>query len=88
MDEGEKLLVRARSTKAGWGERDLRRLYEAFGFVYREGRDRFYSHPRYPQLFGNVPRHTSVSKGAVAAAVRLIGQLKEIQRKETNEHDE
>ncbi len=68
-----------RRTKSGFGYRELDALYASFGFKYREGRDRFWFHPKYRQLWANVARHKELAKGYVAHAVQIIDQLKELE---------
>ena len=80
MDEGEKLLVRMRASKADWSEKDIETLLVSFGFQFREGgKHRFFYHPKYPQLYMTVARHSHLAKGYVSTAVRLIDQLKELE---------
>jgi hypothetical protein len=80
MADAEKLLARMRVSKSGWGEKDLESLYLGFGFQLREGRrHRFYFHPKYPQLYATVARHSSLAIGYVATAVKLIDRLKEME---------
>ncbi len=74
-----------RRTKSGFGARDLDALYQSFGFVYREGRDRFWYHPKYRHLFANVARYKHLAKGYVAHAVRIIDQLKELEARDATE---
>lgn len=79
MPGDEKLLERMRRSKSGFGSKDLDALYASFGFKYREGRDRFWYHPKYPWLWANVARHNELAKGYVAHAVKIIDQLKELE---------
>ena len=81
MDKAEKLLVRMRASKADWGEKDLETLLVGFGFQFREGKShRLYFHPKYPQLFATVARHTSLAKGYVSTAIRLVDKLRELEK--------
>jgi hypothetical protein len=79
MEGDEKLLARMRATKSGWGQKDFQQLYISYGFDFREGRDRFYFHPKYPQLYAPVGRHNSLAKGYAAHAVRIIDRLKQLE---------
>jgi predicted RNA binding protein YcfA (HicA-like mRNA interferase family) len=80
MADAEKLLSRMRASKSGWGEKDLESLYLGFGFQVREGsKHRIYSHPKYPQLYATVARHTSLAIGYVSTAVKLIDQLEKLE---------
>ncbi len=85
MPGDEKLLDRMRRSKSGFGCRDLDALYGSFGFKYREGRDRFWYHPKYPRLCANVARHNQLAKGYVAHAVRIIDQLKRLEAQDEQE---
>jgi hypothetical protein len=80
MNDAEKLLVRMRASKADWSFKDLETLYLGYGFSYREGGShRFYYHPKYPMLYATVARHTSLAKGYVVAAIRLVDQLQQLE---------
>lgn len=80
MSDAEKLLVRMRASKADWGFRDLETLFLGFGFSYREGgKHRVYYHPDHPELHATVGRHTSLAKGYVSTAIRLVDQLRELE---------
>ena len=72
----EKLLEDMRNSASGWGQKDFERLLSGFGFKWREGRDRVYFHPEYPQLRISVPRHNSLRDWVARDAVRLIDKLK------------
>lgn len=75
----EDLLERMRASKAGWGSRDLDRLYTTFGFDTREGgKHTVYWHPDHPTLRATVGRHRSLAKGYITTAIRLIDRLKAI----------
>jgi hypothetical protein len=81
LEAAEKLLERMRASKAGWGENDLETLYLAFGFQFREGNHhRVYFHPKYPYLYATVARHRSLAKGYVSTAVKLIDQLRQLEK--------
>ncbi len=80
MDDAGKLLVRMRASKADWNFKDLETLYLGYGFTYREGsKHRIYHHPLYPELYATVARHTSLAKGYVADAVKLIDRLQQLE---------
>ena len=80
MDEGEKLLARMRVSKAGWKPRDLERLYLAFDFeIYEGGNHRVYRHRRFRELRATVPRHSPIKNVYVAAATKLIDELKRLE---------
>ena len=81
----EKLLQRMRATKAGWSNLDVHSLLSSFGFTYREAtHGRLYSHPRYPQLVLNVAHRREIGKFYIAAAIRLINNLKELEAQNEN----
>lgn len=81
MGAAEDLYERMCRTKAGWKSSDLITLYEGFGFVRREGGDHtvFY-HPKYPRLMATVTRARSLPIGYVQTALKLIRQLREMDR--------
>jgi hypothetical protein len=80
MRDAEKLLARMRASKADWNFKDLETLYLGFGFTYREGsKHRMYYHPTHPELYATVARHTSLAKGYVVDAVKLIDRLKQLE---------
>ena len=80
MSAGEKLLERAKRTKAGWRLAELRRLYRAFGFDVEEGAKHImFIHPNYPQLRATVTRKRTLAVGYIEAAVELITALKRLQ---------
>ncbi len=61
MAAHEKLLEKMRVSSAGWGQGDLQRLYEGYGFARREGANHtFYQHPDHPQLTASVARHPAL----------------------------
>ncbi len=71
-----------RRTKSGFGMKDLDTLYQSFGFVFREGRDRFYFHPRHKHLCAIVARHTELAKGYISHAVHVIDELKRLEEED------
>jgi len=79
--DAEKLLSRMRASKSGWSQKDMESLYLGFGFQFREGANhRFYSHPKYTELFATVARHNSLAIGYVTTAIKLIEKLKEMEK--------
>jgi len=81
-----KLYERMRRNKSGWGEKQVRKLYEGFGFVARDvGNHVHYRHSDYPQLRGQVPRHRSLRDYVVADAVATIDELLRLQGGEPRE---
>jgi len=73
-------LEKMRVSKDKWGTNDLRKLYEGFGFVCKEGsKHTIYKHPQYPYLRATVARHTKIAVGYIQAAVKLIDKLKELE---------
>jgi hypothetical protein len=80
MPRPEDLMEQMRVSKDGWGQNDLRRLYEGFGFVSREGsKHTIYKHPSYPFLRATVARHNKLAVGYIQDAVKLIDKLKELE---------
>ena len=70
------LLERMRRSKSGWHERDLRSLYEGFGFERTEGGNHIlYVHPTYPDLRATVSRSSHLRIGYFTTAVRLVDTL-------------
>jgi hypothetical protein len=77
------LLERMRRSKTGWHERDLKALYEGFGFERIEGNKHIlYVHPSHPDLRATVSRTSHLKLGYFATAVRLIDTL--IERESSN----
>lgn len=80
MSSADKLLEKMRQSKYGWGYNDLHRLYQGFGFKFREGSDHtVYYHPAYPTLIATVARHRSLAVGYVQTALKLIDELQRLQ---------
>ena len=76
MHSAEKLLVRMRASKYGWGYGDLETLYLGFGFKMDQGSGHtMFIHPTYPQLRATVARHRSLAVGYVQHAVKIIDEL-------------
>jgi len=77
MSQRDRLLARMRQSKGGWKQKDLSRLYRAFGFEAEEGKKHtLYSHPKYPTLIATVTRSSGVlPTGYVEHAVKLIDEL-------------
>ena len=65
------------NSRHGWHEQDLEKLYQSFGFEFKEAtKHRKYWHPQHPELYAFVPRHRQVKAPYVVAAIRLISRLK------------
>ena len=80
MDDGEKLLSRMRTSRAGWSERDIEKLLTSFGFTFRQAtHGRLYYHPSYPQLALNVAHRRELGKYYITASVKLIDDLKKLE---------
>lgn len=80
MPRPEDLLEQMRVSKGKWNANDLRRLYEGFGFIGREGsKHTIYKHPSYPFLRATVARHNKLAVGYIQDAVNLIDKLKELE---------
>ena len=75
-----KLLARMRRNRSGWGEAQVRKLYEGFGFIARDvGNHVHYRHPEHSGLRGQVPRHRSLRDYVIADAVATIDELLRLQ---------
>lgn len=73
------LLEKMRRSKADWGLKDFRTVYNGYGFVESEGGKHVrFIHPVYPELHATVSRGTSLAKGYAADAVKLIDRLEEL----------
>ena len=71
-----KLLERMRRSRFGWGEAQLRTLFEGFGFAGRDVGDHVcYHHPSHPDLRGMVPRHRSLREYVVSDAIDAVDEL-------------
>ncbi|MBL8117852.1 MAG: type II toxin-antitoxin system HicA family toxin [Anaerolineae bacterium] len=59
MGDPQELLKKARRNRFGWKPRDLRNLYEGFGFLIRSGKGshQVVSHPKYPDLRATYKDH-------------------------------
>lgn len=89
--KAEKLLQKARQTKAGWSSDDLIKLYEGFGFEVRQaqGSHVFISHPKYEGLTALVAVHAKeLAKAYVVKAVKNIEQVLELEASEQETEDE
>lgn len=77
----DSLLARMMRSKAGWGPEDLERLYLSYGFQKREGaKHTVYTHSAdLLNLRATVARHSSLPKGYIQTAIRLIRLLAEIE---------
>jgi len=72
----EKILARMRESKAGWGPRDLRTLYNGFGFHCREGASHtVYMHGTYRDVRDTVPRHGELPVGYIQSAIKKIDEV-------------
>lgn len=81
MSSAEKLLTRMQQSKSGWGFNDLDALYQGFGFEVREGgKHTMYIHSKFSQLRATVARHRSLPIGYIQCAIKLIEELKKIER--------
>lgn len=77
----EKLLESMRRSTANWTRLDLDALYLGYGFEIRRGkRHDIAKHPQYPELRATLPRHSSLAKGYISYAVKLIDRLLEMEK--------
>jgi len=80
-----KLLGRMRRSRYGWGEGQLRKLYEGFGFEGRDvGNHVCYYHPSHPDLRRQVPRHRDLREYVVADAIDAVEELLRREGEETD----
>lgn len=91
--KAEKLLQKARQTKAGWSSDDLIKLYKGFGFEVRQARGSHVviSHPEYEGLTALVAVHAKeIGKAYVAKAIKNIDQALELDalNEEENKEDD
>lgn len=81
MSAAEDLLERMQRSKADWTPKDLETLYLGFGFTQRDsGKHTVYTHPIYRHLRATVTRAHDMPIGYVQTAIRLIRQLRELER--------
>jgi hypothetical protein len=85
MPKGDDLLKRARVAKGGWRQRDLERLYRAFGFESEDGKKHIkFWHPKHPHLYATVTKSSGeLPTGYVTKAVHLIDEAVVLERQET-----
>ena len=82
-DKATKLLQSMRQATNNWSLSDLQTLYFGFGFEIRHGSNHdVVKHPEYPQLRATLPRHSSIAKGYISFAVKLIDQLQQLKERE------
>ena len=85
----DKLLARMMRSKSGWAPQDLERLYLSYGFDKREGaKHTVYTHRL--DLFNlraTVARHSTLPKGYIQEAIRLIRLLAEIEGRNDESDD-
>lgn len=71
-----KLLERIRRSKANVKPKDIEALYLAFGFEIELGTNHNkVTHPKYPELYGSIPRHPAIAKYIVDQAIKLVDTL-------------
>jgi predicted RNA binding protein YcfA (HicA-like mRNA interferase family) len=88
--KAEKLLNRARQSKAGWMPHELLMLYEAFGFRIREasGSHKYISHPKFSGLTAVVPVHAKeLGKKYIADAVKNIEAAIALEKEESSDDE-
>ena len=82
-----KLLERLRRSKANAKPEDIKALYLAFGFVIEpKKRHDVVTHPKYPDLFGSIPRHRKLAIYVAEQAVELVEKVLILEQAE--EHDD
>lgn len=83
--KADRLLKRMRQSKADWKRSDLDALFTGFNFVIIHGsKHDIVKHPDYPDLRTTLPRHTTLARGYVEYAVKLIDRLLDLQKEETD----
>lgn len=79
-----RLLVAMSRSSAGWSQDHVSALLTGFGFEARDsGAHTFYRHPRHPELALAVPRSRRLRPYLVTDAVRIVGRLRALERKES-----
>ena len=74
-----------RSPKSGWGQDDIDRLLQGFGFTAKEGgKHRLYKHPKLPQVRLTIARHNDLAVGYVVDAVKAVRALLQIDQEEAD----
>lgn len=73
---GEKLLDRMKQTKAGWGQRQIHRLLQSFGFSLVQSGHRRYQHHRFASLRTTIPRQNELPVGYIKDLLNLMENLK------------
>lgn len=83
----EKLLEQLRESQKGRKRADLVSMYKGFGFTIQSatgGHDKV-THPDFPSLITSLPRHRDVLPYLVREAVKLVDELKALQRQKEEE---
>ena len=76
--KADRLLARARASKADWTRRELDQLYRAFGFEIRHGsKHDIVVHPEHPELRATLTRSDPLAIGYITWAVKMIEALQE-----------
>ncbi len=82
VSAAEKLRAKMQASPDGWTADDLKRLYVAYGFVYREGaKHRVFKHPKYQNLRQVAIREGKAPAAYVEDALKLLKRLDELERK-------
>ena len=81
-------LARARRSANNINRAELRQLYVSHEFeIRRKTKHAMAIHPRYPHLRGTLPNHADFAKGYVLGAVKLIEELRRLQKQEEHNGD-
>lgn len=83
-----RLLERLRRSKANVKPEDIRALYLAFGFVIEsKKRHDVVTHPKYPTLFGAIPRHRKLAMYIAEQAIELAEKVLTLEQAEEKSDD-
>lgn len=88
MDGAEKILDRLRASQDNCTRHDLEVIYEANGFKIRRGaKHDIAKHTEYKHLRGTLPNHKSFAKGYVTTAIKLVDEVRRLQRQEGGKNE-
>lgn len=90
----DKLLKRLRQSKTGWRVKDLKTLYEHYGFIIRSGaKHDVIIHPDFPELRDMLPRSSGelapdYARDALKSIEKVLSKAEEnIEEEQDNESD-
>lgn len=89
-----KLLRRLRQSKTGWRVKDLKTLYEHYGFIIRSGaKHDVITHPDFPQIRDMLPRGSGelapeYAKDALKSIEKVLAMFEENVNVDEEQEDE